>query len=235
MKFDGTNWVNVGNAGFSMTEPITTSLAFHPSGQPYVAYVDYFGVVVQKFNGTSWVNVGSGSISAGDADYISLAFNSAGQPFVGYEDYANASKASVKTFNGTSWVYVGTGAFSAGRAVYTSLAISPAGQPYIAYQDYANLYNTTVMYYNAPAGINEHLFSQVTMYPNPATDKITVETSATLPHTRLSILNMTGQQLITQEVTESITQIDLANLPGGVYFVRISNDKMFVTEKMVKK
>ena len=41
MKFDGTNWVNVGNVGFSAGEADYTSLAFSPSGQPYVAYEDY--------------------------------------------------------------------------------------------------------------------------------------------------------------------------------------------------
>ena len=40
MKFDGTNWVNVGTAGFSAGGADYPSLAFSPSGEPYVAYKD---------------------------------------------------------------------------------------------------------------------------------------------------------------------------------------------------
>jgi hypothetical protein len=40
MRFDGTNWLNVGNVGFSVGEAGNPRLAFSPSGQPYVAYSD---------------------------------------------------------------------------------------------------------------------------------------------------------------------------------------------------
>ena len=40
MKFDGTNWVNVGNAGFSAGVADYTSLAITSDGTPYVAYRD---------------------------------------------------------------------------------------------------------------------------------------------------------------------------------------------------
>ena len=42
MTFDGTNWVNMGDPGFSKGEAVYTNLACSPSdGQPYVAYEDY--------------------------------------------------------------------------------------------------------------------------------------------------------------------------------------------------
>ncbi len=45
--FNGTNWVNVGNAGFSAGEDDFISLAFNPAdGLPYVAFpngVNEFG------------------------------------------------------------------------------------------------------------------------------------------------------------------------------------------------
>ena len=67
---------------------IYTSLAFSPSGQPYVAYEDYgkfiMKATVMKFDGTNWVNVGNAGFSAGEADYISLAFSPSGQPYVAY-------------------------------------------------------------------------------------------------------------------------------------------------------
>jgi len=41
MKYNGSNWVTVGSAGFSTGQAKFTSLAFDGSGTPYVAYTDY--------------------------------------------------------------------------------------------------------------------------------------------------------------------------------------------------
>ena len=69
MKFNGTNWVNVGNEGFSAGEADYTSLAFNSSnGVPFIAYSDYVNsqkATVMKFDGTNWVNVGNAGFSAG--------------------------------------------------------------------------------------------------------------------------------------------------------------------------
>ena len=40
MKFDGTNWVNVGLPGFSAGAIYYPCLVFSPSGQPYLAFRD---------------------------------------------------------------------------------------------------------------------------------------------------------------------------------------------------
>ena len=90
MRFDGTNWVNVGNAGFSEMDAYNTSLAFSPAdGQPYVAFVDVahgVGATVMKLVGNGWQNVGSLGFSSSNVNYISLAINSSGQPYVAYMD-----------------------------------------------------------------------------------------------------------------------------------------------------
>ena len=141
MKFNGSNWVNVGNAGFSAGFTWGESLAFSPAGEPHVAYIDYADSVkvsVMKYNGTNWVYVGTQgfSKSGGYIYFEGLAFNpSNGQPYVAYEDSSSSYKASVMTFNGTGWVYVGNAGFSAGNTQTVSLAFNSSGQPYVAYGD----------------------------------------------------------------------------------------------------
>ena len=52
MRFDGTDWVNVGSTGFSKGEAQYIQLAFSPSGQPFVAYKDdenSYKATVMKF------------------------------------------------------------------------------------------------------------------------------------------------------------------------------------------
>ncbi len=141
MKFNGSAWVIVGNPGFSDDKTSHESLAFSPSGEPYVSFIDWSDsskVSVMKYNGTNWVYVGVRGLSK-SGGYITsegLAFNpSNGQPYVAYEDTSNSFKASVMTFDGTNWMYVGNAGFSAGFTQSVSLAFNSTGQPYVAYGD----------------------------------------------------------------------------------------------------
>jgi len=125
-------WKNVGNAGFSAGEAESTSLAFSPSGEPYVAFYvafmdwgNFSKATVMKFDGTNWVNVGNAGFSAGPVAYTSLAFSPSGEPYVAYVENGTSGKATVMKFNGTNWVNVGNAGFSAGMAGCTSLAFSP--------------------------------------------------------------------------------------------------------------
>ena len=239
MQFDGTNWVNVGNAGFSAGQAWFTSLAFNSTGQPYVAYEDYGNsqkATVMMFNGTNWVNVGNAGFSDSTVWYTSLAFSPSGQPYLAYDDYGNSYKATVMRFNGTSWVDVGNAGFSAGEPWYISLAFSSSGQPYVAYQDEGNSYKATVMKYDSVYfGINELQESRLSLYPNPATDKIIIETTGKTQESYFVILNIEGQQVMTSQITQPKTQVDISSFPSGVYFVRVTNDNIVEVEKIIKK
>jgi hypothetical protein len=73
------------------------------------------------------------------------------------------------------------------------------------------------------------------IYPNPASTTITIETSAISAQSQFSIMEVNGQQLITQQITESKTLIDISNLPSGVYFVRMTGDKSVAMGKFIKQ
>jgi hypothetical protein len=241
MTFNGTNWMDVGNAGFSTSYTIYESLAFSASGQPYVVYSDYayaYKATLMKFDGTNWINVGNAGFSAGEADYTSLAFSPSGEPYVAFMDYATIpfGKTTLMKFDGTNWVNVGNAGFSEGTAAWTSLAFSPNGEPYIAFQDNVDSNRATVMKYDSVmVGINNLKKSKLSVYPNPATDKITIETSPTPTKSQLSILNLTGQELISQQVSGRKTVTVINSLPSGVYFVRVTNDRTVTVGKIIKQ
>jgi hypothetical protein len=130
-------------------------------------------------------------------------------------------------------VNVGNVGFSAGQIGSPSLAFNPTnGQPYVAFQDWANSQKTTVMKYDYPTGIKEPQQSLLSINPNPASSSITIETP-TKGH--LSIMNLNGQQLLQQEITEPKTPIGINTLPSGVYFVRLTNDKTVQVGKFIKQ
>jgi hypothetical protein len=139
-------------------------------------------------------------------------------------------------FGGTNWAPVGKVGFSTRAADWTSLALSPTGQPYVAYVDEANSFNATVMKYDSIlTGISEPQQLQTSLYPNPARDKITIETSGMPKEITLEIVNIEGQQLITRQISQPKTQIDISTLPSGVYFVRVINNRTVQVGKFVKQ
>jgi hypothetical protein len=73
------------------------------------------------------------------------------------------------------------------------------------------------------------------IYPNPATDKITVKISEAVKETNLEIFDLEGQKLITVQITEPKSTIDISNLPNGVYIVRLADDKTVEVGKIVKQ
>jgi Secretion system C-terminal sorting domain len=89
-------------------------------------------------------------------------------------------------------------------------------------------------YFHTNVGINDLILKQgsITVYPNPSSGKITIST----PNKgNLSILNLSGQELITHPITEPKTQLDITSLPSGVYFVRVTNDRTVQVGKFIKR
>ena len=85
-------------------------------------------------------------------------------------------------------------------------------------------------------GIQDNRYlDDINIYPNPATDKITIEILGAIKETILAIVDIEGQLLITQQINELKTQIDINTLPSGVYFVRLTNDKTVEVGKIIKE
>ena len=198
-------------------------------------YGNSYSATVMKFDGTNWVNVGTAGFSPSWVQWTSLAFSPSGQPYVAFEDIGNSAKATVMKFDGTNWVIVGTAGFSSGQVGCTRLAFSPFGQPYVVYQDWANFEKATVMKYDFPAGINNLKESGLSVYPDPAIDKITVEISGVTKESNLAIVDIEGQELITRQITEPKTTIDISDLPSGVYLLRLTSQGMVKVGKIIKQ
>ena len=73
-----------------------------------------------------------------------------------------------------------------------------------------------------------------TVYPNPTNGVLFVETQhfASLPnHNEYRIVNMMGQTLMQGHITDEIQQINIENLPAGMYFISVGD----TTQKFVVK
>ncbi len=77
--------------------------------------------------------------------------------------------------------------------------------------------------------------SEITIFPNPASDKITLGGIAPEDDNELTIYNQWGQQIVERKKLEDST-LDIAHLPGGLYFVEIRKNKLKTTViKLIKE
>jgi len=92
---------------------------------------------------------------------------------------------------------------------------------------------TTIYLIRFLTGIQSiNVLSVIKLYPNPSSDKIKIVTSS---EGHLSILNISGQQLLQQEITEPTTAIDVSNLSSGIYFVKVTGERTVQMGKFIKQ
>ena len=74
--------------------------------------------------------------------------------------------------------------------------------------------------------------SEINIYPNPGKDNIIVEPA---PIGILSLVNITGQEMKRQIITSNKIQINISDLPGGIYFVNVQTNNGLIVKKIIKE
>lgn len=85
----------------------------------------------------------------------------------------------------------------------------------------------------ADASINENMFNDVSIYPNPANDVLNVAFDTEEDYT-VSILDLAGRVLATQDGSNNVT-FSVADFAAGSYIVKISTENGSYTENVVIK
>lgn len=135
--------------------------------------------------------------------------------------YNQSSKLAC--FSGTNFskYYIGQNSWNVGVPTY------PSG-----------LGDITVCFISLPSAINKNSDNEQTIniYPIPAKDKITLEfDNKKAEEFNLTISNSLGQKINSSARTiNSRTEIDLSELPAGIYYLKIQNDSWQKTFKIIK-
>lgn len=101
----------------------------------------------------------------------------------------------------------------------------PAGSAVVVKFNYKN--GTSINDYSEK---NNHFLN---LYPNPASEKVTIITHMT-GHAVISIYNLQGQLLLQQQAQQGITDIDISELPKGVYIVRLYSNASAEAGRIIK-
>ena len=85
-------------------------------------------------------------------------------------------------------------------------------------------------------GVEDYtLDGDVTVYPNPTRNRVTIGTTNMLSVEKLDIYDAYGKLLATVNVNDADAEVDLSTYAAGTYFIRITTDKGVVTKRVVKQ
>jgi hypothetical protein len=84
-----------------------------------------------------------------------------------------------------------------------------------------------------PSGLSKIAISQFDVYPNPVNSKVNILLNSNLTH-EFKLLDITGK-VVLAEPTFAGGEIDLTNLPNGIYFIQISENDSWFSKKLIKQ
>ncbi len=131
----------------------------------------------------------------------------------------------------------GTGNGNAFSATLNNLTPN-TGYSYKAFITFngTTLYGEEVYFTTSDVGVQVYLEQKLTLYPNPATELVSVATDdASIRITGVEVYNMYGQLLNAIVSEENPMRINVSGLADGMYFVRITTDSGVVTKSFVKR
>jgi serine protease AprX len=87
---------------------------------------------------------------------------------------------------------------------------------------------------NLTYGVSEILSQQcLTIYPNPSQKYISIKCKDRISD--LEIYTTTGQLIMRKEINNKTTMLDITNIPGGIYFVKVFSYNGCFTGKLIKQ
>lgn len=96
---------------------------------------------------------------------------------------------------------------------------------------------TQKSYYEKPANATMKVAAtDISVYPNPAHDNVTVEVNTTeTGNITVELVNMVGQKVATAALTDNKVQVSMAQLPTGIYLLNTYRDGIKLTTTRVIK
>ncbi|MES2620689.1 MAG: T9SS type A sorting domain-containing protein [Bacteroidota bacterium] len=97
-----------------------------------------------------------------------------------------------------------------------------------------NTTSNTIALINS-VGEVRYQISDIRIYPNPASNSVTISVDESMLGATATITDITGRSMAAVQLSTVNLQLSTESLAGGVYFVTVSNEKGSVTKKLVKE
>lgn len=240
-RWNGTSWNAVGGGFHGGTDQIGDMTVYnnelYVSGSFTTAHGNV-GNYIQKWNGTTWSDVGGGVSFA--IRKLTVFHNKlyAGGVF----SFAGGIPAQcIATWDGTNWCNLGSSYISDVSAICEYNDSLYIGGGFITIDtDTLNRiakwvggnYTDTCGHINV--GINEIAHNtELEIYPNPVNDIINIDVND-FKNTYLIIYDNIGRLVTKQKLITKTTQLNIASLSKGMYFLQLQNEDKILNKKLIK-
>ena len=104
----------------------------------------------------------------------------------------------------------------------------------IGYEYIGNAPDMGCYEYGLPTNISDNEIQELLIYPNPASDYLTVESAVNI--NVLSIFDISGKTIMNKKLSgENYVTIDISEFKAGVYFIVAHADNEIIMRKVMKK
>jgi len=186
-------------------------------------------------NGDSFATqFGDTSNASGGADWFLLTIYALDSDTLHTGDSVNFYLADYRFTDNTqdyiinTWEWVDLSSLGTVSGLDFKLTSSDVGQFGMNTPAYFAMDNLTIDF----ANINDNNFSTQSIYPNPTTGILSVNTNE---NSTISIFNINGQLIRSVKTQNSTTTLDLSDLDNGIYFIQVENKGVITTQKVVKQ
>ncbi|MCE3281071.1 MAG: hypothetical protein K0S44_3262 [Bacteroidetes bacterium] len=250
IKYNGTTWSSVGGGMAGGLTMVNSMVVFN--NELYVA--GYFSTAagnignnIQKWNGSIWTDVGGGTADGSGQVNKLIVFKNKLYALGNFEAAGGIPCSNIASWDGTEWCAEGSifdNTIGAGCIYRDSLCVGGGfwtingdSMNFISKWKGTNLIDTCG---HLEIGINEHDNSNdyMNIYPNPASTQITIEFDLTeTRNTSIEIKNMLGETI--KKVNNGFSignnklEIDVSELPKGLFFVQLVNGSTQVIQKFI--
>jgi len=84
-------------------------------------------------------------------------------------------------------------------------------------------------------GIDEEVANRITIYPDPASETITIMMPGSLSNNMLSIYSLSGKLIKSVVINSGLSTIDISVIPSGLYFASFRTNHGIITKRFVKR
>ena len=72
------------------------------------------------------------------------------------------------------------------------------------------------------------------MYPNPASDNLTIQLASSSEIATVNFYDYTGRLALSKDISTNDNKIDVNNLASGVYILKVVTEDKIGTQKFIK-
>jgi len=84
-------------------------------------------------------------------------------------------------------------------------------------------------------GLTESKTANISVYPKPVIDELTVELPAEMNNAKISIYTFDGRLLVSQNAVSSQNVVNVNCLSSGCYIIKVTSASQTISQKFIKK